>query len=43
MSKYVMMIALKGLVQTERDKVLEYLIPKSLELINDSDGLRLFC
>jgi hypothetical protein len=34
---------MKGLVKNERDKVLEFLIPKCLSLIGDNEGLRLFC
>lgn len=43
LSKYILTIAMKHLVQNERDKVLEYLHPKLAILINDNEGLRLFC
>jgi C-terminal processing protease CtpA/Prc len=43
LSKYILTIAMKNLVQTERDKVLAYLQPRMLTLINDNEGLRLFC
>jgi len=42
MSKFVLSLALRTLVKNEQEKVLEYLLPRSLQLIDDVEGLRLF-
>jgi len=42
MSKFVLALALRSLVKNEQDKVLEYLLPRCVQLIDDVEGLRLF-